>query len=115
MKSNEVVYTWKTYLVISLILIPLCIAGYFQFEKSDGMTRISFPPASSEEVSGYKLYYEKEGTQVTHNSQFFDLERSASINLSVKLHSGKYNIGIVSYDSDRNESSITFFNDVVVK
>jgi len=114
METKKVEYTWKTYLVIALILIPLCIAGYFQFEKSDGMTRISFPAATSDEVSGYKLYYVKDA-QVSYESESFDLGRSTSINLSLKLQSGKYNIGIVSYDSDQVESSMTFYNDIFVK
>jgi len=115
METKKVQYTWKVYLVMALLLIPLAIGAYFAFETAIGGTTISFPASKSEEVVGYKMYYEKEGTEITPDSEFKKIGNKTNLNLSIILSSGTYNIGISSYDKDGNESNMNLLRSIVVK
>ena len=115
METKKVQYTWKVYLVIALLLIPLVIGAYFAFETATSGTTITFPESKSEEVVGYKLYYELEGKEITTNSEFEKIGKKTKVNLSLILKSGTYNIGIVAYDSDGNESNMNLLKSIVVK
>jgi len=76
---------------------------------------LSFPPSSSPDVVGYKLYFEEAPTEVTYNSPHIDVSGT-----SVALHEvpefanfdSVYNIGVSAVDDAGNESNFSLMSDV---
>ena len=76
---------------------------------------LSFPPSTSPDVVGYKLYYEEVPNEVTYDSPYIDVNGT-----SVELHEvpefqnfdSVYNIAVVAVDDAGNESNFSPMNDV---
>ncbi len=79
---------------------------------------MSFPPSSSADVVGYKMYMEESPSPVTDQSQMYDLGLNTSIDLStlpgMTTNDGIYNLGITAVDDAGNESGMTVLNDVAL-
>ena len=79
---------------------------------------ISFPASGSPDVVGYKMYIEEAPTEVTYDSESFDLGNETSVDLStlpgMTTKDGTYNIGITALDDADNESSMSKISDVAL-
>jgi len=77
-----------------------------------------FEPSTSADVVGYKLYIEQTPTEVSYQSQSFDLGNNTDVNLAevegIGILSGTYNFGITAVDDTGNESDFVFLSDVKV-
>ena len=83
---------------------------------------IKFPPSSSPDVVGYRLYLEEAPNEVTYDSEFIDLgnpvDPSGLVVVDLTQFSelttkdGVYNIGITAIDDAGNESSMSKASDV---
>ncbi len=83
---------------------------------------IKFPPSSSPDVVGYKLYLEEAPNEVTYDSESIDLgnpvDPSGLVVVDLTKFSelttkdGVYNIGITAIDDAGNESSMSKASDV---
>ena len=76
--------------------------------------RISFPPSTSADVVGYRLYIETYPTEVTYGSTSHDLGNKTSVKLHKVLGhvEGVFNIGVVAVDSVGNESDFSLIHNV---
>lgn len=74
-------------------------------------TQISFPPSTSPDVKGYKLYMEEAPNPVTYESPAFDLGLNTTVILStlpgMETKDGPYNLGVSAYDDAGNESDMS--------
>jgi len=77
---------------------------------------LSFPASGSIDVVGYKLYMEAVPTEVSYESQSFDLGNATTVDMSslpgITTTDGVYNLGISAVDDAGNESSFSLINDV---
>ena len=77
---------------------------------------LSFPASGSTDVVGYKLYMEAVPTDVSYESQSFDLGNITTIDLAtlpgVTTTDGVYNLGIAAVDDAGNESSFSLISNV---
>lgn len=77
---------------------------------------MSFPASDSPDVVSYKLYVAEAPTEVTYDSESFDLGNNTTVDLStlpsMTSKDGVYNIGVVAVDDAGNESSMSKMNDV---
>ena len=75
---------------------------------------LSFPPSESADVVGYKLYIEPIPTEVTHDSQGYDIGNNTSVLLNTLFEGtdGVYNIGVAAVDDAGNESDLSLMSDV---
>ena len=83
---------------------------------------LRFVPSGSPDVVEYKLYYEKVGTDVTHDSESVTLGNPDPDATTGKIHidvsalgvftDGRYNIGIAAVDDAGNESALSKKADV---
>jgi len=75
---------------------------------------LSFPPSSSADVVGYKLFIETAPDPVTHDSPSHDLGNNTSVLLNTILGTidGIFNIGVVAVDDVGNESDFSLMSDV---
>lgn len=75
---------------------------------------LSFPASPSTDVVSYKLYIEESPTEVTHDSQNYDLGNNTSILLNTILGDvdGIFNIGVVAVDDVGNESDFSLLSDI---
>jgi len=90
-------------LITVLLVISLIAAVVF---ISPNPTYLNFEGSNSQDISSYKLYYEKVPNPVTYDSKSYNLGLINGINLSGKLPVGNYNIGIVTVDKSGNESNM---------
>jgi len=76
--------------------------------------RLSFPPSTSTDVVGYKLYIETSPTEITYNSPSYDLGNKTSVRLNkiLKRTEGVFNLGVVAVDSASNESDFSLIYNV---
>lgn len=76
--------------------------------------RLSFPPSTSVDTVGYKLYIETSPTEVTYDSPSYYLRHKTSVKLYKILGriDGVFNIGVVAVDRVGNESDFSLMDDV---
>jgi len=77
--------------------------------------KLSFPPSPSTDVVSYKIYIEAVPTEVTHDSQSYDLgDNTTDILLNTILGTidGVFNLGVVAVDDVGNESDFSLLSDV---
>jgi len=70
---------------------------------------VEFDPSDSPDVTGYKLYYEFGGIEVSYDSSFQDVGlQTTDIGLITVVgnQEGALTIGVASYDAAGNESDI---------
>lgn len=74
---------------------------------------LSFPASGSPDVVSYKLYVEESPTEVTYDSQSYDLGNNTSVELgSIAEFDGTYNLGVVAVDDAGNESDMSLASDI---
>lgn len=84
-------------------------------------TWLRFPPSDSIDVITNKIYIEESPTNITYDSQSFDIgnnivDELVEVNLGLiegmTTMDGVYNVGVTALDDRGNESSFTLMNDV---
>ena len=79
---------------------------------------LGFPPSSSADVVGYKLYVQQAPDAVSYSSESFDIGNVTSIDLAtisgMITKEGIFNIGVSAYDATGNESDMSIINDVAL-
>lgn len=77
---------------------------------------MQFDASASPDVVGYKLYIEESPTEVTYDSESFDLGNNTTIDLTsidgMTTKDGTYNLGVTAVDDVGNESSMSKASDV---